>query len=251
MTKVHCPPDHMNLTIYRSCDDRWIRLREWCLCGPIDLNGCSHASTALACIQLGTRAAVVASRAVRGVGIRTLSSCGVACAGDMTLVQGNASYGVRTDAVPVLARVRLRAGVAVVASDAVIGVGIGALPRSGIADSSSMTLVLSQASYRGTPDASTVLACVWLSAAVTVAACRTARGVRIRALASSGIAGAHHMTLVQRGADDGAGPNASAVLAYVRLRAGVAVVASNTVVRDWIRALASSGIADPRYVALV
>src|SRR5439155_10426687 len=65
-----------------------------------------------------------------------------------------------------------------------------------------------------------------------------------------GVAGPHHVTLVQRGADDARSP-ADAGLTVVARGAGVAVVADRAVGDGRVRAGAGGGVAGPRRVALV
>src|SRR5439155_18278490 len=74
---------------------------------------------------------------------------------------------------------------------------------------------------------------------------------RVRAGARRGVARAHVVTLIGRGADDGVAPRARAALARVGLRAGAPVVARAAVGLRRVRARAGGRVACPRVVALV
>src|SRR5207249_3893427 len=95
------------------------------------------------------------------------------------------------------------------------------------------------------------LARVGLCARVAVAAGGAVGGVRIRADAGRGVAGARDVALVGGGADDGVAACAGARLAGIGLRARVAVAAGGAVGGVRIRADAGRGVAGPRDVALL
>src|SRR5207247_1589625 len=91
----------------------------------------ARARAGLAGVRLRAGVAVVAGRAVRPGGrVGALPSRGVAGPGVVALIDSRADDGIRACARPRLARVGLRAGVAVIARGAVgFGGGVGALPR--------------------------------------------------------------------------------------------------------------------------
>src|SRR5262249_45833958 len=103
------------------------------------------ARTALARVVLGAGVAALAGGAVGLRGIRALAGGGIARSGVVALVGGRPRPRVRADTSSVLAGVRLRAGVVVVAGRAVRGHGARALPRTGVARARDVTLVLSGA----------------------------------------------------------------------------------------------------------
>src|SRR5204862_462756 len=158
---------------------------------------------------------------------------GVTGAGDVALVEWRADDRIAAGADAGAARVRLRAGVAVVAGGAVHRRRVGALARGGITGPRHVALVGGRAHDGVAARADAALTRVGPGAGVAVVAGRAVHRRRVGALARGGVAGARHVALVRRRADD-QGAGADATLATVVLRARVAVVAGRPV-RLWRR----------------
>src|SRR5262249_11342302 len=113
----------------------------------------SDARSRLARVRVGARALVVARRSV-GLGrVRAEAARGIAKTRDVTLVEDQANDGHGTHARPRLARVDLRARIAIVATGT-IGLGrVRARPVGGIARARVVALVLCNADHGVRSDA--------------------------------------------------------------------------------------------------
>src|SRR5262249_5673349 len=152
---------------------------------------------------------------------------------------------------PHLARVRLRASIAVVAGRAIRLRGIGARARAGIARAHRVTLIAKIASASFAAEARPYLVRVRLRASIAVVAGRAIRLRRIGARARAGIACAHRVTLIAGRAHDWVAADARPYLARVRLRASIAVVAGRAIRLRRIGARARAGIARAHRVTLI
>src|SRR5207248_2567947 len=101
------------------------------------------------------------------------------------------------------------------------------------------------------PRAGPALARVGLGAGVDVVARSPVGRVRVRTEAGRRVAGAGDVTLIERGAGDGAPPRAGARLAGVRRGAQAAVVARRPVRLGRVRAVAGRRVAGAGDVALI
>src|SRR5439155_298196 len=149
----------------------------------------------------------------------------IAGAGGVALIEGLADDGIRARARPRLAAVGPRAGAVIVACRAVGPGRAGAVAGAGVAGACVVALVLRGADHGVRAGARAGLAGVAAGARVAVVA-RGAVGLgRVGAGAGGGVAGAHVVALVLRGADDGVRPPTRPRLAGVAAGASVAVVA--------------------------
>lgn len=170
---------------------------------------------------------------------------------DVTLIQRRTDNRIRTCTDPVLASIRLRAGIAIAAGGAITGAWIGALPSYLVTRARDVTLILCQTYDRVRPSAGSGLACIQLRAGIAIGASGAVPHGRIRALPGNRVARAYCVTLVLRGTRNRISPSASPILARVCLRAGVAIVAGGSVAGVWTGALAGDRVAYTRYVARV
>src|SRR5262249_55455774 len=150
-------------------------------------------------------------------------------AGVVALIAHPAADEVAADAHAALARVRLRAGVAVAARGSV-GLGrVRAEERRLRARAGVGALIAHPAAEEVADGAHAALARVRLRAGVAVAAPRPCGLGRVRAEAVRRIAHADVVALIAHPAADEVAAGARAALAGVRLRTGVAVVARGSV----------------------
>lgn len=189
----------------------------------------AEADSRLARIDLGAGVTVVARRAVGRVGVRALPRGEVAAPGDVTLIRGSADDRARAHTEPTLARVYLRARVAVAARRPVGGLRVRANPQHGVADAHETTGPLRGAQDRIGSYADALLAGVRLGAEVPVAAGRPGRGVRVAAQTRSAVAHPGQVARVERRADHGRRPDTDPGEARIHQGAWISVVAGGAV----------------------
>jgi hypothetical protein len=124
-----------------------------------------------------------------------------------------------------LARVRLRARIAVITRGTIRFVRIGAHARCWIAKAHVMTLIHGRARNEVCPRATARLARIRLRAGIVVIAGRSIRFIGMAARACGRIARTRKVALIQGHARDGTRANASARLARIGLGTTIAVVA--------------------------
>src|SRR6266849_1734244 len=147
----------------------------------------------------------------------------------MALIQRRADHRVRADTSAGLAGIGLRTGIAVVAGRSVGFRRLRATASRDIARAYVVTLIQRRADHWVRADASAGLARIGLRTGIAVVAGRAVRLRRLRATASRDIARAYVVTLIQRRADHWVRADASAGLAGIGLRTGIAVVAGRSV----------------------
>src|SRR5439155_622938 len=177
----------------------------------------------------------------------------IARPGLVALIGGRADDRIRARARPRLARVGLRAGVAVVAGRAVrLGGGVGALPRRRVGRAGRVAVIEGRADDRIRARARPRLAGVGLRAGVAVVARGGVGRGGCAALTRRRVARPHVVPLIGGCADDRIRARARARLAGVRLRAGVAVIAGRAVrFGGGVGALPRLRIARPGVVPLI
>ncbi len=187
------------------------------------------ADAALARVGLRAGVAVVAGRAVRARGIRAEAGCRVTRSRVVALIAGRTDDRVGAGTHSALARVGLRAGVAVVAGRAVRARGIRAEAGCRVARSRVVALVARRADHGVGAGAGSTLAGVGLSAGVPVVAGCSVRTGRVRAEPGRRIARAGIVACIGGAAVDGVRSHADAGLTGVGLGARIAVVARRSV----------------------
>src|SRR5262249_2701303 len=166
----------------------------------------------------GAEEAVVAGRSVGLVRVGADAGRGIAGTGVVALIEGFTDDRVVAGAGPGLAGGRLVAGHAV----GLLGVGADTARR--VTDAGDVALIEGGADNGVRRHAGAGLAGVGLGAGIAIAAGAAVRLLRIGAGAARRVTDPGVVALIERGADDRAGPDAGARLAGVALRAGVAVV---------------------------
>ncbi len=169
----------------------------------------------------------------------------------VAFVKRGADDGVRPHARTGLARILLRAEVAVIAGLSVRSFRIVAQPRRRVACTGDVALIRRRAYDRVCPDACTGLAGIRLRACAAVIACGTVRRIRIVALARHRIARAYDVALIQRRTNHRVRPGTHARLARIALRAVAGIAARGAVGNVRIAALARHRITHARRVALI
>ncbi len=124
-----------------------------------------------------------------------------------------------------LARIRLRARVAVIAGFAIGRIGIGTHTRGRIAHAGFVALVGRRADDRIGARARTRLTRIGLRASIVIAASRTIGDIRVGTRTCGGVARSGDVALIERRADDRIGAIARAIGARIRLRTSIAVIA--------------------------
>jgi hypothetical protein len=169
----------------------------------------------------------------------------------MALIGRGAGDGIGARARAGLARICLRAGIAIIARRAVGNVGIGARAGCGVASSSNVALIKRRTRNGIGTTTRAIGASIRLGTGISVIT-RGARGSdRIGTDAACWIACASDVALIGRGTGDGIGARASTGLARICLCTGIAIIAGCAVCRCWIGADASRGIAGTNNVALI
>src|SRR5438876_731087 len=202
---------------------------------------------------IGARAgvAVVAPRAVRLCGVGARAGRRVALPDVVALILGGAGDGIRAGARAGFARIRARAGVAVVPCRTVRRCGVRAHAGRRVARAGVMALILGGAGDRVRAGARACLARVGARAGIAVVAGRAVGLGGFRARARRRVTGARVVALVLGRAQDGCPGYAAAALTRVADRAGVTVRARVAVDLRRVRARAGRRVARPRVVALV
>lgn len=195
---------------------------------------------------------VVIAHAPVGFGrIGTYARGGIARAGIVALIRRRADDGVCPGTGSRLTRIRLRAGIAVIAYGA-IGFGrIRAHSRGGIARADIVALIRCRADDRICPCTDAGLATIRLRTSTAVVARRAVGLDRIRAHSRCRIAGADIVALIRRRAHDGVCPGTCTALACIRLRAAIAIVTHGAIGFGGIRADARPRLARARVVAFI
>src|SRR5437667_112477 len=209
------------------------------------------ARAGLAGIGTGAGAGGVARRAVRLGGVRTRARRRGARADVVALVLGGAGDGVRAGAGAGLARIGVRAGVAVVARRAVRLCGVRAHAGRRVARPHAVALILGGAGDRIRAGARAGLAGIGARAGVAVVARRAVRLGGVGAHAGRRVALPAAVELFLRGAADRIRAPAAARFARIGVRAGVAVVAGRAVRLRGVGAHAGRRVALPGVVTLV
>src|SRR5262249_46869380 len=155
-----------------------------------------------------------------------------------TLIIAGANDLIGASANPALARVGLRAGVAIVAGGAVRLGGIRAQAGYGIARARVMALIASGADFGIGAGAGPRLARIGLRASVAIVTGSAVRLGGIRALTCHGIARPRIMALIAGRTSNWIGARASAAVAGIGLRASVSIIAYGAIGLSRIRALA-------------
>ncbi len=212
---------------------------------------CARARTGLARIALRTSVAVVAHRAVHLDGIVTHARRRVARARIVTLIRRRTHHGVCPGTRTRLARIALRTSVVVVARRTVHLGRIVAHARHGITRARVVTLIGRRARDRVCPGTRPILTTIRLRAGIAVVANGIVGFGGIVTHAGHRIARARVVTLIGRRARDRVCPGTRPILTTIRLRAGIAVVASGIVRFGRIVARARHRVARARVVALI
>ena len=147
----------------------------------------------------------------------------------MTLVRGCASHRITARANARLADIRLRAGIAIVAGRAICFGRVGTGAGVGVEGASHMTLVQGGANHQGAYASTIPVADISLRGRISIVAGRADGLWGMGAGASSRVASSSFITLIGGGANHGVAARADTGLAGVRLRAGVAVIASRSI----------------------
>ena len=210
----------------------------------------ADASSSLAGVGPRAEIAVVAGCSVRLEWVWAGSSCRIAGADGVALIEGGADDWIRADAGSGLAGVGLSAEIAVVAGCPLVCGRIRAASSRGLTDPDAMALIGgADDSIRAPTDA--FLARVDSCAEISVVARRVFRHLRVGAHTGCGIAGADVVALIECRADDWIRADAGSGLAGVSLCAEIGVVAGRSVRRGRVGALTGARFAHARIVALV
>ena len=154
-------------------------------------------------------------------------------------------------ALPALASVALRTGRTIVTNGSIIGFGVGTRARRNIALPGHMTLIRSYADDRITARTLAILASIGLSTGIQIIAIDAILFCRIGTLACGRIANARTVALIGGRTHDGITTRACAALTFIRLRAGIGIIAACIIRFGRIRTLPCGRIANPRIMALI
>jgi len=169
----------------------------------------------------------------------------------MALVRGDAANGIGAGANAALARVCLRASIAIIAWSSVWSGRLRAAAGGRIAGAGVVALIENGASDRAASRTGASLTGVNLGALITVVARRAVEQRWIGTQSRHRIADTQIVALIESGAHGGLGTGTGACLAGVCLRAEIAIVAGSAIGQCWIRAHPGRGIAGASIVAAV
>ena len=209
------------------------------------------ASPTLARVHLGAHVAIVARRPVGRRRIAARTRHGITNAYDMALIHCGTRDRVCPCARARLARIHLRAGIAVIASSSVSDCRIVTLTRRGVTGSRHMALILSHTRNRVCPGTAAHLARIGLRAAIAITARRPICRRRIVTLTRRRIARTCYVALIHRGTRNGVCPGTRTHLARIGLRTSIVITACSAIVGVGIAAHAGCRVTNTRNVALI